>query len=90
LLKSEKYCNLKQNKEHHGIRFMSIQKQSRFESHGGILRFEDGSVGALDPGAVDSIYITPLDVLGTASIRQAVVSMSERVETMNIVARLLN
>lgn len=56
-----------------------IQKQSRFESHGDILRFEDGSVGALDPGAVDSIYITPLDVLGTASIRQAVVSMSEPV-----------
>ena len=50
---------------------MSIQKQRKFESHGGILRFEDGSVGALDPGAVDSIYITPLDVLGTASIRQA-------------------
>ena len=67
-----------------------IQKRSRFESHGGILRSEDGSVGALDPGAVDSIYITPLDVLGTASIRQAVVSMSERVETMKIVERLLN
>lgn len=26
LLKSEKYCNLKQNKEHHGIRFMSDSK----------------------------------------------------------------
>lgn len=31
---------------------------------------QDGSVGALDPGAVDSIYITPLTAFGITAIRQ--------------------
>ena len=32
---------------------------------------EDGAIGALDPGAIDSIYVSPLLMFGTVAIRKA-------------------
>eukprot|EP00913_Durusdinium_trenchii_P026139 g24521.t1 len=32
----------------------------------------DGAIGALDPGAIDSIYVSPLLMFGTVAIRKAV------------------